>query len=114
MVQTLLKSAKQHFFQIVLSLRGKWSWKISLFMRSEILRLLVNKLTADDKYFLHNSENLCQPIQMQLSKKEKKFSESFASFLKPTSNFEHFQKQNLMTVIPYTLPNLRTAKDAVR
>ena len=62
-------------------------------MRSEILRLLVNKLTADDKYFLHNSENLCQTIQMQLSKKEKTSSHFFDVFLKSTSNFDHFEKQ---------------------
>ena len=32
--------------------------------------LFVNKLTADDKYSLRNSDNLWQPIQMQLSKKK--------------------------------------------
>ena len=37
---------------------------MSLFVKSEILGLFVNTLTADDKYSLHNSENLTQPIQM--------------------------------------------------
>ena len=37
---------------------------MSLFVKSEILGLFVNTLTADDKYSLHNSKNLTQPIQM--------------------------------------------------
>ena len=41
--QKLLKSTRQHFYQIFLSLREKWSWKISLSVISEILRLFVNK-----------------------------------------------------------------------
>ena len=44
---------------------------------SEILGLLFNLLTADDKYSLRNSSNFSQPIQMQLSQKEKKFCQSF-------------------------------------
>ena len=43
----------------------------------EILGLFVNTLTVDDKYFLSNSENLHQSIQMQLSKK-KTFFQFFA------------------------------------
>ena len=50
------------------SLSGKLSWKMTLLEICEILGLFVNTLTADDKYFLSNSENLHQSIQMQLSK----------------------------------------------
>ena len=42
---------------------------MSLLVISEFLRLFVNTLTADDKYSLRNTENLYQPIQMQLRKK---------------------------------------------
>ena len=38
----------------------------------EILGHFVNTLTPDDKYSLRNSEPLLQPIQTQLSKKQKK------------------------------------------
>ena len=38
---------------------------------SQILGLLVNSLTANDKYSLRNSENLAQPNQMQLIQKQK-------------------------------------------
>ena len=44
---------------------------MSLLVISEMLALFVNILTTDDKYSLHNSENLQQAIQMQLSKKQK-------------------------------------------
>ena len=37
----------------------------------ENLRLFVNLLTADDKYSLLNRDNLTQPIQVELSQKEK-------------------------------------------
>ena len=36
--------------------------------------MFVNILTADDKCFLLNRDNLRKSIQMQLSEKEKKFS----------------------------------------
>ena len=65
--------------------------EISLLVIWEILGLFVNTLTADGKYSLCNRENLPQPIQMQLSKKQRTFSELFASFLKSTSNFKHFE-----------------------
>ena len=43
----------------------------------KILRLFVNTLTADDKHYLLNRDNLTQQIQMQLSQKEKTFSNFF-------------------------------------
>ena len=48
-------------------------------------------LTAHHKYSLQNSDNLPQPIQMQLSKKQKNFSEFFSKFLKPKRIFEYFE-----------------------
>ena len=35
-----------------------------------------------------------QPIQMQVSRKQKTFSEFFAAFLKSSLNFEHFQQKD--------------------
>ena len=61
-----------------------------LLVISSIIGLFVNTMTADDTYSLNNSENLQQPIQMQLSKKRK----FFASFLTATSNFQHFAKKD--------------------
>ena len=63
-------------------------------MISQISRLFPNTLIADAKYFLLNTENLTQPIQMQVSKKQKIFSEFIAAFLKSSLNFEHFQEKD--------------------
>ena len=49
----------------------KLSWETSLLVRSEILGLFANALTGDDKYSRHFRETFPQPIQMQLSKKQK-------------------------------------------
>ena len=51
-------------------------------------------MTADDKYSLRNSENLWEPIQMQISKNLKTFSQHFAQFVQSRSNFKHFGKND--------------------
>ena len=55
--------------------------------------LLVNTLAADDKYPGLNRENLTIPIQMQLSEKEKSFSQFFPAFLKSILNYKHFERK---------------------
>ena len=74
--------------------------------------MFVNILTADDKYYLLNRNNLRQPIQMQLSHKEETFPELISSFLKTVLNFEHFQKK--MTLIADVFPKLQTPKNVVK
>ena len=51
-------------------------------------------MTADHKNSLLFAHVLTKPIQMQLSKKEKNFSEFFSAFLKYILNFEYFQTKN--------------------
>ena len=51
--------------------------------------MFVNILTVDDKHYLLNRDNLTQPIQMQLSKKEKTFSAISFAFLNSLLNFKH-------------------------
>ena len=53
-----------------------------------------NTLSADGKYSLLDRDNLTQRIQMELSRKQKTFSEFFSSFLKSSLNFEHFQNKD--------------------
>ena len=60
----------------------------------KFLGLFVHTLTADDKYYCHHREKFPQGIQMQLSKKASTFYQFFISFLKATSNFEHFEKKD--------------------
>ena len=77
-----------------------------------MLGLSINTLTTDDKYSHLNRENLTQPIQMHLSKKQKLFYQCFSAFLKFKSNFEHFEKN--MTIIAYVISEIRTTEDEVR
>ena len=63
-------------------------------MIHKILRLFVKTLTVNDKHYLLNRDNLTQPIQIQLSQKQKIFSEFFFAFLKSILNFKHLPKQN--------------------
>ena len=51
-------------------------------------------MTADDKYFLLNRDNLTQTIPTQLSQKQKRFSQFFLLFSTSTLNFQHFQKKD--------------------
>ena len=46
----------------------------------KILGLFFNTLTADDKHSLLSRDNLTQPIQMQLSKKQRAFYHFFLNF----------------------------------
>ena len=50
-----------------------------------------------------------QTIQIDLSQKQKNFSEFFCAFVESTLNFEHFQKD--VTLIAFVFLNLRTPKD---
>ena len=63
-------------------------------MIHKILRLFGNTLTVDEKHYLLNRDNLTQPIQMQLSQKQKTFSEFFFAFLKSILNFKHLPKKD--------------------
>ena len=92
--QTVSKSAWQHLYHIHRSLPRKLSWKKSLLLTCEILGLLVNTLAADGKYLVLDRDNLTIPIQMQLSHKQKTFSEVFTAFLKCNFNFKHFLKKD--------------------
>ena len=69
-------------------------WKKSLLVIHKIQRLFVNTLTADDKHYLLNRDILAQRIEMQLSQKQKTFSQLFFSFLKSKFNFKQLPKKD--------------------
>ena len=92
--QILLKCQVKHLYQIYWSLWRQLTCKKSLLVISKISILFPNSLSAHGKYSLFNRDNLTQPIQMQLSRKQKSFSQFFASFLKSSLNFEPFQKKD--------------------
>ena len=64
------------------------------FIIHKILRLFVNTFTADDKDYLLNRDNFAQRIEMQLSQKQKTFSELFFAYLKSKFNFTQFPKKD--------------------
>ena len=56
--------------------------------------MFVNTLRVNDKHYMLNRDNLTQPIQTQLSQKQKIFSELFFAFLKSILNFKHLTKKD--------------------
>ena len=67
---------------------------MSFLVICELLGLPVNTLTANDKYSLCNRGNLPHSIKMQSSQTYRTFSQSFAAFLKCTSNLKHLGKKD--------------------
>ena len=50
-------------------------------------------MTGRERYSLRNRDNLQQPFQMRVSKKQEIFSRFFFAFFQSTLNFEHFQQK---------------------
>ena len=69
-------------------------WKKSLLVIHTILRPFVNTLAVNDKQYLLNRDILTQPIQIQLSQKQKILSQFYFAFLKSILNFKHLPKQD--------------------
>ena len=70
---------------------------MSALVRSKILGLFVNTLTAEYTYSGRNMQTLAQQVQTPLSLKQKTFSGFFIAFPKSTWNGEHFQaKERLL------------------
>ena len=51
-------------------------------------------MTVNEKHYLLTRDNLTQRIQIQLSEKQKTFSEFFFEFLKSILNFKHLPKRD--------------------
>ena len=92
--QTLFKCQGQLLYNIYWSLLRQLSYKKSLLVICKISRLFLNTLSADARYSFFNRDNLMQPIQMQVSRKQKTISQSFSAFLKSSLNFEHFHQKD--------------------
>ena len=76
-------------------------WKKSLLVIHKILRLFVNTLTVHDKHYLLNKDNLTQPIQIQLSEKQKTFPQFFFSIFKIYIRFCRYLKKGLPSYLMY-------------
>ena len=51
-------------------------------------------MTPDENYFLYNTENLSQKVQMKLSEKLNIFCKFSTAFPKFIFNLEHFEKKD--------------------
>ena len=81
-------------------------------MIRKILRLFFKTFTADAKDYLLNRDNLGELIQMQISQKQKTFSEFFLAFLKSILNFKHLPKKT--NLIADAFPEVPFPKNVVR
>ena len=90
----MLESSRQQFFYIFSPLLDILGSKKSLIVISKIFVLFVHLLTADDRYSLCNKDNLQQPIQMELCKKQKFLSRLSAESVEVKFNFQHFEKKD--------------------
>ena len=66
---------------------------MSALVRSKILDLFVNRLTAEYTYSRRNMQTFTQEVQTPLSLKIKPFSGIFIAFLKSIWNGEYFEKK---------------------
>ena len=66
---------------------------MSALVTSEIFRLFVNTLTADEKYSRRNMRIFWQQLQTPLSQKGKTFFGFFIAFLKCAWNLEHSENK---------------------
>ena len=64
--QTLVKSSWEHLYHIFSSLWGEMIWKISSWLKFEIIVLFANRWTADYNYPFPENENLPFFIQIQI------------------------------------------------
>ena len=106
--EALLKSASQYLYHIHWLLGTRLCSKKSRLLTCQILELLVNTLPTDEKYPVLNRDNLTTPIQMQLSQKQKTFSQFFPALLESSLIFVCFEKK--MTLAAFVFPKLRTLK----
>ena len=68
-------------------------------------------LPADEKHYLLKRDNLAQPINMQLSQKQKTFSQFPLAFLNSILNYNHFPKK--MTLRADVFPEIPSPKNMV-
>ena len=68
-------------------------------------------MTVDEKHYPLNRDNLTPPIHLQLSQKQKTFSQFLLAFLISILNFNHLpKKKKKMSLIGYMSVEIPAAK----
>ena len=70
-----------------------YKFEKSFLVICKFLSLFVNTFTAYDKYSVLNKQYLLHPTHMQLTQKQKSFTQFFSAVWKSRLNFEHIQKR---------------------
>ena len=91
--ETLLMSARRHYFPLFRQIPDKLSWKKFALVTYEIFLLFVNTLTPDEKCSRRNMQFFFQQLQTLLSQEEKTFRGFFMALPKCAWNLEHSQKK---------------------
>ena len=81
-------------------------------MIQNILKPFSNTLAVNKKHYLLKRDNLGQPIKIELSQKQKIFSQFFFAFLKSILNFKDLSKK--MTQIADVFPDMPPPKNMDR
>ena len=89
----MLKSARYYYYPIFPWIWDKSNWKKSELVRSKILGLFVDTLTAEYKYSRRKMQTFAQQVQTPLSLNKNIFSAFCIAFLESTWNGENFQKK---------------------
>ena len=107
--QTLLKPARRQFYPTFLLISAKLSSKTSPWVKSEILWLLFNTLTAHHMHSCQSWDKFTQQVLMHLSSKPFTLSQIFIAFFNSTKHFSRFEKN--ITFIAYIFWKLLTPKN---
>ena len=70
-----------------------YKFEKSFLVICKFLSLFVNTFTAYDKYSVLNKQYLLHPTHMQLTQKQKSFSQFFSAVWKSRLNFENIKKR---------------------
>ena len=91
--QTLLKSARSHYYPLFSSIRGKLSCKKSALVWCEILRLFVKTLTADENYSRQQYAEFTVTISNAIISETKNFFRTFYCISGMCMKFGVFSKK---------------------
>ena len=105
---TLLKYARHYYYPIFPWIWEKLSWKKSALVRSKILGLFVNTLTAEYTYSRRNMHTFAQQFQTPLSLKQKPFLDFLLRFWN-LHEMENIFKKN-ESLLALVFPKLLTPK----
>ena len=92
--QTLLKSARRHFYPNLPLIQDELSWKTYLWIRSKMLGLFLNTSTADHMYSAHSWEKIRQKFKRNYLKNQKQFLKVLLPFWN-LHEILHIKKKNI-------------------